>query len=225
MYIAIDGPAGAGKSTVAQRVANRLSIPYIDTGAMYRSVTWNALRMGISIHDEIHLAQLAESLDIHFIPGAQGQTVYLGGEDVTQAIRSSEVGALVSTVAMHRLVREKLVERQRKMASEATGVVMDGRDIGTHVLKDADVKIYLTASLETRAKRRYDELVREGYKGTYADVLETVAKRDENDEQRTASPLRKAQDAVLLDTTTLSVDEVVEMIVALCEYRQLRKRS
>ncbi len=225
LHIAIDGPAGAGKSTVAQRVAKRLSIPYIDTGAMYRCVTWSALVKNISLQDEYLLAELAQSLSIKFVPNDQGQLIYLDGQNVTSAIRTSEIGALVSTIAAYPLVRKTLVVRQRKMVDESSGVVMDGRDIGTYVLPFAEVKVYLTASLETRARRRYEELILKGYTGTYEDVLHVIEQRDESDERRTASPLRKASDALLLDTTTLTIDEVVAIISSLCVTRQSRKRS
>lgn len=225
IQIAIDGPAGAGKSTVAKRVATRLAIPYIDTGAMYRSVTWSALQNNMSLYDEQALVALVDNCDIQFIPGEPEQKVVLNGQEITSAIRTSDIGALVSTVATHALVREKLVQRQQQMVNTTLGVVMDGRDIGTHVLPLADVKFFLTASLDMRAKRRFDELVLKGYSGLYEDVVCFVAKRDELDETREASPLKKADDAVLLDTTALAIDEVVEMIIALCKYRQSQKRG
>ena len=223
MQIAIDGPAGAGKSTVAQAVANRLAVPYIDTGAMYRSVTLSALQQGVSFHDEAALAAIASSLSLRFIPLDDGQRVFLDDRDATHDIRSAEVGALVSVVAAHPQVRERLVERQRLIVMENRGLVMDGRDIGTHVLPNADVKIYLTASLHMRASRRFDELAQRGYTGTIAEVAKVLRERDEADGGRKASPMRPADDAVIMDSTTLSIAEVVEMIIALCRYRSAQK--
>jgi len=223
MQIAIDGPAGAGKSTVAQTVANRLAVPYIDTGAMYRSVTLCAIQQGVSFQDESALATIASSLSLRFVPLDDGQRVYLDDRDATHDIRSAEVGALVSVVAAHPQVRERLVLRQRAIVLESRGVVMDGRDIGTHVLPNADVKIYLTASLHTRAARRFEELARRGYTGTKDDVAQVLRERDEADGGRDASPMRPADDAVIMDSTTLSISEVVEMIIALCRYRAAQK--
>ncbi len=223
IQIAIDGPAGAGKSTVAQAVANRLAVPYIDTGAMYRSVTLCALQRGISFQDESALAAIASSLSLRFVPLDDGQRVYLDDRDATHDIRSAEVGALVSVVAAHPQVRERLVERQRSIVKASRGVVMDGRDIGTHVLPNADVKIYLTASLHARAARRFDELTGRGYTGTLAEVARVLRERDEADGGREVSPMRPADDAVIMDSTTLSISEVVEMIVALCRHREAQK--
>lgn len=218
LTIAIDGPAGAGKSTVARRVAQRLGYLYIDTGAMYRALTLAAQRRGVSPHDENALAKLARTLTIAFAPDGDGQRVLLNGEDVTDAIRTPVVTADVSYVARHPLVREAMVEKQRELAKNG-GVVMDGRDIGTYVLPKADVKIYLTASIDERALRRQREMAARGYQVDLDTVKEEIARRDRLDAEREVAPLQKAEDARLLDTTGMTVDEVVEEILAACRTR------
>ncbi len=226
IQVAIDGPAGAGKSTVALKVANLLHIAYVDTGAMYRCVTLEALKQGVSCHDEAALARIAESLNIAFTPCEEGQLVYLANQDVTREIRSAQIGELVSVVAKQARVREALVKRQRTIATQmTTGVVMDGRDIGTHVLPHAGVKIYLTATLETRARRRFSEMVAKGFNGTSQDVLALLRERDTADGNREVSPMRPASDAVIMDTTSLTIAEVVDMIVALCRRRMADKEA
>lgn len=218
LTIAIDGPAGAGKSTVARRVAQRLGYLYIDTGAMYRALTLAAQRRGVSPHDEDALAKLARVLTIAFAADGDGQRVLLDGEDVTDAIRAPDVTAEVSHVARHPMVREVMVEKQRELAKDG-GIVMDGRDIGTHVLPNADVKIYLTASIDERALRRQREMEARGYRVDLETVKEEIARRDRLDSERAVAPLQKAADARLLDTTGLSVDDVVEEILAMCRTR------
>ncbi|EXX91393.1 cytidylate kinase [Paenibacillus darwinianus] len=208
--IAIDGPAGAGKSTVARNVARRFGYLYIDTGAMYRTVTLAALRHGIDVRDEARLEKLVAELDIGLEPGDPVQHVYLNGEDVTEAIRSREVTQSVSAVAAAEAVRLRLAELQRDLAA-GKGVVMDGRDIGSHVLPSAELKVFLTASVEQRALRRYKEIG--DRQGIPLETLEReIAERDRMDEQRKISPLVRAEDAVLLDSTRLSIDEVVDII-------------
>jgi len=218
LTIAIDGPAGAGKSTVARRVAQRLGYLYIDTGAMYRALTLAAQRRGVSPYDEDALAKLARVLTIAFAADGNGQRVLLDGEDVTDAIRAPDVTAEVSHVARHPLVREVMVEKQRELARDG-GIVMDGRDIGTHVLPNADIKIYLTASIDERARRRQREMEARGYHVALETVKEEIARRDRLDSERAVAPLQKAADARLLDTTGLSVDDVVEEILAMCRTR------
>ncbi len=220
IQVAIDGPAGAGKSTVARLVAQRLRLTYIDSGAMYRSLALMALRRAVDPDDEAGLAALADTLDVTFSSSFDGDLVTVGSEDVTAAIRSAEIGRLAPLVARHSSVREHMVARQQRLADDCHGVVMDGRDIGTHVLPHAHVKIYLTASLDTRAARRYAELVKHDSALTLDDVRKTVHARDKVDGTRTVAPMRPADDAVIVDTTALSVGEAVAMIAALCDERR-----
>lgn len=213
MNIAIDGPAGAGKSTIARLVATRLGYIYIDTGAMYRAVTVAALRAGVA-DDGGALAALAGELEIGLEAGEEKQRVLLDGEDVTEEIRSREVTLHVSQVAANETVRQLLAGRQRELAA-GKGVVMDGRDIGTHVLPDAELKIFLTASVQVRALRRYEELA--GKQDVRLEQLEQeIAERDRMDEQRAVAPLVRAPDAVLVDSTGMSIAEVTEQIIRLC---------
>jgi len=223
--IAIDGPAGAGKSTAARRLAERLGAYYVDTGAMYRALTLKALERGVPVDDEAALvALLGETVVAFGGPNAEGvPTVLLDERDVTQEIRSPRVSGSVSAVARHPGVRAELVRRQRQLAlhylSAGRMVVMDGRDIGTVVLPEARVKVFLTASLDERARRRHEELARRGERPTYGETLERLRERDRKDAEREVAPLRKAEDAVEIDTTGKSVDEVVEAIVRLVEER------
>ncbi|MBE3596155.1 MAG: (d)CMP kinase [Hydrogenibacillus sp.] len=212
--IAIDGPAGAGKSTIARRVAEKLGARYIDTGALYRAIAYKALRRGVSTDDEGALERLLAETAIE-VNGSGGVTqVLLDGQDVTASIRHPEVGAVVSEVARHPRVRAAVVSRLRAMA-EGQEVVMDGRDIGTVVFPDASLKIFLTAALEERARRRYEELKAEGYAVTLDAVREELEARDRTDMTRETAPLAKAPDAVELDTTEMSIEETVDRIVAL----------
>jgi len=210
--IAIDGPAGAGKSTIAKIIAESLKITYLDTGAMYRAVALKAIRNGIDTKDEDSLVKMLEDTDISISYEQNNQIVYLDGEDVTKQIRTPDVSIGASNVAVVPQVRIKMVELQRKIAEERS-VVMDGRDIGTYVLPNADVKIFLTASVEVRARRRYNELLEKGTNNiSYDDVLKDVIYRDKNDSSRDFAPLKKAEDAIEIDTTELNIDEVVEKI-------------
>ncbi|KAA9007185.1 (d)CMP kinase [Paenibacillus spiritus] len=212
--VAIDGPAGAGKSTVARMVASRLSYIYVDTGAMYRAVTWYMLREGIGPDDHELVRQTMRNLVIELVPGAEGQQVYINSEDVTPHIRSLQVSSQVSQYAKLEPVRTRLSQLQREMAL-GRGVVMDGRDIGTTVLPDAEVKIFMTASVEERALRRFKELG--GKEQISLEQLENdIAKRDRLDESREISPLRRAEDSFLLDTTSMDIGQVVEAIVSRC---------
>jgi len=222
--IAIDGPAGAGKSTIARMVAGRLGFVYVDTGAMYRAVTWKALQLGLTPDRTEEIVKAAEAMDIVLKPGPEGQTVIVDGQDVTQEIRSREVTRAVSAIASIPQVRELLVSRQKAMAS-GKGVVMDGRDIGTHVLPDAELKIFLTADVKERALRRLRELGPEDRPATLEELEREIARRDKLDAERTISPLVKAPDAVLLDSTGMGVDEVVDRILELSESVMSRGRT
>lgn len=206
--IAIDGPAGAGKSTIAKLVADRLGILYIDTGAMYRCVTLSILERNIRLHNEAEIRKILNDMEIHFT----GNRIFLNSEDVTEKIRLQEVNNLVSTVSAIPFVREKLVEIQRNIASD-NNVIMDGRDIGTHVLKDANVKIFLTASIEERAKRRYMQSKSNGDNIDYDIIKQGICDRDRIDSTREVNPLRKADDAIVVDTTSKSIEAVVEEIL------------
>jgi CMP/dCMP kinase len=209
--IAIDGPAGAGKSTVARMVAKALQYIYVDTGAMYRAVTLKALESGLSIEDNDGVGRLANELDIVLLPGADIQLVLVDGEDVTVRLRSLEINRSVSYVARLETVRVRMAELQRRMAFEK-GVVMDGRDIGTHVLPNAELKVFLTASPRERASRRFRELSPDA--GITLDQLEEeITRRDRLDQEREIAPLLQARDARLIDSTGRSVDEVAEEIV------------
>ncbi len=213
--IAIDGPAGAGKSTVAKIVAEKLGYTYIDTGAMYRGVAWKTLRDDKDAPDEAIL-RAVHDIDVRLACTESGTRVTVDGTDVTAEIRTPEVTHIVSRVAALGPVREKMVELQRAMAADGA-VVMDGRDIGTNVLPNADVKIFLTASVEERARRRYDEMVAKGYAVNFDALKDEIASRDKQDSERAISPLRQAEDAVLLDSTALTIDEVVARILELSE--------
>ena len=214
--IAIDGPEGAGKSTIARALAKRLSYIYVDTGAMYRAMALYLLREGISAEDSGRIEEACERVDISIIYEDNVQKVLLNGEDVSSLIRSEEVGNMASKSAQNGRVREKLVELQRQLAAK-TDVVMDGRDIGTCVLPGADVKIYLTASVHTRAVRRYKEYLEKGMEADLAQIEEDIEKRDHQDMNREISPLKKAEDAVLLDSSDMTIEEVLDAMTAVCE--------
>ena len=216
--IAIDGPAGAGKSTVAKVVAERLSAMYMDTGAMYRAMGLGAMRLGVNLtsHDAIRAALPQLNLELAY---RDGQRVILNGEDVTGLIRTPEVSMAASKVATYGGVRAAMVALQQKLASE-TDMLLDGRDIGTRVLPDATVKIYLTASAEERARRRFLELQQKGAPDTYEQVLADLIRRDAQDMNREVDPLRQAEDAVCVDSTALSFDEVVDAILTIVEAKR-----
>ena len=214
LVVAIDGPAGAGKSTVAQLAAKELGYTYIDTGAMYRAVAWKVLQQGGEVTDEKILAVVSDiDVDLSYENGKT--TVRVDGQDVTSEIRTPEVSHIVSKVAALGPVREKMVDLQRKMA-ERGGVLMDGRDIATNVLPGADVKIYLTASIAERANRRYKELREKGLAVDLADIEHDIAARVKADMEREISPLVQADDATLLDTTGMTIPEVVARIIGMC---------
>lgn len=212
--IAVDGPAGAGKSTIAREVAKRLGITYIDTGAMYRAVALNVLRNNVDINDDIQINRLIDQTDIAIKDGR----VYLNGEDVSGKIRDREISSLSSPVSAIPYVRKKLVEMQRKLA-QCQSVIMDGRDIGTNVLKDADIKIFLTASIDERSKRRYLELKNKGSDVDLESVKSEIIKRDETDRNRKINPLRPADDAMIIDTTGRGVEDVINEILDIIKAR------
>ncbi len=216
--IAIDGPAASGKSTIGLRLANALGYLFFDTGVMYRAVTWLALKRGIDIGDEAGVTALAEAAHIDVAPASEsdGRTcdVLVDGQDITWEARSPEVEANVSPVSAYRGVRRALTQQQRRIGQRGR-VVMVGRDIGTVVLPDADLKIYLDASAEERARRRYEEIRVRGGAADYDEILEKVLQRDRIDSTRAVAPLRAAEDAVVVDSDKLSVDEVFERVLAL----------
>lgn len=217
IVVAIDGPAGAGKSTIAKLAAEKLGYAYIDTGAMYRSVAWKFLQSGEAF-DEAYISKLSQTMLIEFKPEANINRVFVDGTEVTEAIRSAQVTAMVSKVAAIGAVREAMVEQQRRMG-EAGGVLMDGRDIGTVVFPNAQLKIFLTASVEERAMRRYKELVAKGQQIELTQLQEDIASRDKQDSEREISPLRQAEDAILLDTSDMDIPQVTERILELVQER------
>lgn len=218
--IAIDGAAASGKSTIGNRLARRLGYTFFDTGVMYRAVTWAALQAGISIEDEAQVTKIAERLVIEVIPPTQEDgrqyTVYADGRDVTWAIRQPEVDAAVSPVAAYRGVRRALTEQQRRIAAHGR-MVMVGRDIGTVVVPDADLKLYIQASVEERASRRYQECQARGESVTYQEVLTSMRRRDQIDSQRAYAPLRPADDANIVDTDGLDIEQVMDRIELLLD--------
>lgn len=217
MNIAIDGPASAGKSTIAKKVAEKLGYIYLDTGAMYRTLTYAALSNGSDLHDEEALHKLLQGIRITFSTAEnEMQRVFLNEEDVTESIRSEQVTQNVSLVSSFAKVREEMVARQKSIARSG-GVVMDGRDIGTVVLPDAEVKIFMTATAEERALRRYKENMAKGMTTSLEELTEDMKRRDHLDSTRTISPLKKADDAIVLDSTHLEIDEVVKRILGIIE--------
>ena len=216
--IAIDGPTGSGKSTLARNLAERLGWVYLDTGAIYRTVGLFVYRAGKDPGDARAVEALLPQMDISICHGAEGQRVFLGKEEVSEAIRLPEMASFASQVAVHPGVRTFLLHTQRAFAQEHN-VVMDGRDIGTEVLPHADLKVFLTASLEARAKRRYKELIERGVEISFDEVVSRIRARDERDMGRETSPLRAAEDAVLLDTTHLDLNESIEALVELAKAR------
>lgn len=220
LQVAIDGPASSGKSTVAKIIAKRFGYVYCDTGAMYRSVTWAALENGIDVSDTKQVIDLARRIKITFEPGQPDQRVFVDGHEVTKDIRTEKIAANVSAVAAIPEVRVQMVEQQRQIA-QAGGIVMDGRDIGTTVLPDAQVKVFLVASAHERARRRYEENLQKGLATQSLDELEAAIKlRDQKDSTRKVSPLTQAKDAILIDTTSLTIDQVVDEISALIKKNQ-----
>lgn len=212
MTVAIDGPAGAGKSSVAKVLASRLHYTYIDTGAMYRAITWALLQDHVDITDTEAVRKCLAAVTIRLVPEPDICRVYVNETEVTEAIRKADIASHVSAVAALAVVREKLVQLQRDLA-KGGNVVLDGRDIGTVVLPDADVKIFLTASVASRAKRRYNELSEQGSTASLADIAASIEARDYTDSHRAISPLRQADDAVLLDNSELTLEGTAEAII------------
>ena len=214
--IAIDGPAGAGKSTIAKRVAKKLGFIYVDTGAMYRAMAIYFVDNGIDGRDEAAVSKACADVDVRITYEDGAQQVILNGENVTGRLRQEEVGRMASTVAVYAAVRSKLVELQRQLA-EGTDVIMDGRDIGTCVLPDAQVKVYLTADSRVRAERRYKELTEKGVACDLDVIEKDIVERDHQDMTREISPLTQAEDAVLVDSSYMTIGEVVDKIIGLAD--------
>ena len=208
LNIAIDGPSAAGKSTISKLLASELQYAHLDTGAMYRCVAYASLQEGIDEQDEASLANLIDHMNISF--DSDGN-IYINHKNVSKQIRTNEMSMRASTVSTHPLVREKLVDLQRRIAKDK-GYILDGRDIGTVVLPDAEVKIYMVASVEARAKRRYKEYVEKHMEADYDEIYQDIQKRDDQDMNRKTSPLKKADDAQEIDTSDMSIEEVVSAI-------------
>ena len=221
--VAIDGPAGAGKSTIAKAVAKKKNLIYVDTGAMYRAMAVFMIREGISVDDVDAICSKCQEADITLGYENGEQVVYLAGENVNAYLRTEEVGNMASAISPHPPVRAKLVELQKALAAK-NDCIMDGRDIGTCVLPNAQVKIYLTASSEVRAKRRYDELTAKGESSDLEKIKADIEERDYRDMHREHSPLKQAEDAILVDTSQMTIDEVIEHIICICDSaRKLEK--
>lgn len=214
--VAIDGPAGAGKSTIAKLVAKEKGYVYVDTGAMYRGLAIHFLENGIEAEEKEKIAEACKDADVTIRYEDGQQQVYLNGKNITAKLREEAVGNMASKSSAIPEVRAKLLELQRELARKED-VIMDGRDIGTCVLSDADVKVFLTASVETRAKRRYDELVEKGVACDLEEIARDIAERDERDSTREIAPLKQAEDAVLVDSSYMTIEEVVAAIVKLCD--------
>ena len=217
--VAIDGPSGAGKSTIAKLVAKEKGYIYVDTGAMYRALAVYFLEKGIAPEDRAGIIAAAGEAEVSIRYEEGVQQVYLNGENISSKLRAEEVGNMASKTSIIPEVRERLLELQRSLARERD-VIMDGRDIGTNILPDADVKVYLTASVETRAKRRFDELTEKGLTCDYEEIAKDIRERDERDMNRETAPLRQAEDAVLVDSSDMTIEEVTAAIVSCARERQ-----
>lgn len=217
LIIAIDGPAGAGKSTISKLVSKRLDINYLDTGAMYRAITYKCIEEGININNEEEVIKICESSDVDF----RNNQIYLDGKNVDIEIRRQEVSSKVSNVAKIKKVRELLVARQREIASESDAI-LDGRDVGTCIFPDARYKFFLSASAQERGRRRYEELKSKGEDVDLDNIIEDIKKRDKIDSTREVSPLIKAEDAIEIDSTSMSINEVVDYIIDAVESEKIR---
>lgn len=220
--IAVDGPAGSGKSTVAKMVARKLGIIYVDTGAMYRTVALHCTQENIPLEEEAAVVAALDGLNMRIQPDTEGQRIFLNEEDVTAKIRTAEIGKGASIVAAYQKVRERMVKLQQEMAQEHS-VIMDGRDIGTVVLPHAEVKIYLDAGVEERARRRVGELEAKGEAADFEEIKKMIIQRDYNDMHREHSPLKKAEDAISLDSTGMSIEEVLQAILDITAERVKEK--
>ena len=214
--VAIDGPAGAGKSTIAKLVAKEKGYIYVDTGAMYRGLAIHFIKKGLKAEDIKGIVEACKDAEVSIVYENDVQQIYLNGENVTAMLRTEEVGNMASKTSAIPAVREKLLELQRTQAREKD-VIMDGRDIGTNILPNADVKIYLTASVETRATRRYKELLEKGENCVYEEIAQDIKERDERDMNREIAPLKQAEDAILVDSSEMTIDEVVKTICSYCK--------
>lgn len=214
--VAIDGPAGAGKSTIAKLVAKEKGYIYVDTGAMYRGLAIHFIKKGLKAEDIKGIVEACKDAEVSIVYENNVQQIYLNGENVTAMLRTEEVGNMASKTSAIPAVREKLLELQRTLAREKD-VIMDGRDIGTNILPNADVKIYLTASVETRATRRYKELLEKGENCVYEEIAQDIKERDERDMNREIAPLKQAEDAILVDSSEMTIDEVVKTICSYCK--------
>ncbi|MBQ7972853.1 MAG: (d)CMP kinase [Lachnospiraceae bacterium] len=217
--VAIDGPAGAGKSTIAKELAKELGYIYVDTGAMYRAIALYLLRNGVKAEENDRISALCKEANVTIQYADGKQIVLLNGEDVNPYIRTEEVGSMASSSSTNPDVRKQLLGLQRELAA-SNDVIMDGRDIGTNILPNAQAKIYLTASIEVRAKRRFDELKAKGVDCDYEEIKKEIAIRDERDMNREIAPLKQAEDAVLLDTSNMSIDEVKEAMIKIVKEKQ-----
>lgn len=214
--VAIDGPAGAGKSTIAKLVAKEKGYIYVDTGAMYRGLAIHFIKKGLKAEDIKGIVEACKDAEVSIVYENDVQQIYLNGENVTAMLRTEKVGNMASKTSAIPAVREKLLELQRTLAREKD-VIMDGRDIGTNILPNADVKIYLTASVETRATRRYKELLEKGENCVYEEIAQDIKERDERDMNREIAPLKQAEDAILVDSSEMTIDEVVKTICSHCK--------
>jgi len=214
--VGIDGPAGSGKGTVTKQIANKLGLINIDTGSTYRCVALEVLNQNVQLENTEKIIEISKNIDIDIVTKPEGDRIFLNGIDVSEKIRSKEVTNIVSQVSSIKEVRYEMVNLQRKLA-EGKNVIMEGRDICTYVFPNADVKIYLDASVEERAKRRYKENQEKGINTTYEEVLENIKLRDENDKNKEVGALKLAEDSIIVDTTNLSIDEVVDKIIKIIE--------
>ena len=219
MIVAVDGPAGSGKGTVTKRIEKEVGFMYLDTGVTYRCLALEVLRKGITLEEEDKIIDIASNIDVKIEKQENGDLVLLNNEDVSREIRTNEVNSIVSQVSSIIQVREIMVELQRKLAM-GKNVIVEGRDIGTVVFPNAEIKIYLDASEEVRAKRRYEENKQNGINTTYEEVLENVKVRDYNDMHKKVGALKKAKDAIVIDSTNLTVDQVVEKIIQMIDEKR-----